>query len=100
WAGAEVIASLAYGTRNPTEAQRVAIRRSMHTFVRKHQGYKLDGGWCRTPLHVVGLAGRKPEARERPLAKAPRIPAELSMVSKWRKQLAAAGCIENPTGHL
>jgi len=65
WVSVEVVARVAYGTTKPTHAQRVAIRRAMHAFVRRHYHFELDGGLGRTSLHVAGLAGEKPVPRTR-----------------------------------
>ena len=80
WVGYRCIARLAYGTMNPTNAQRVAIRRAKHSFVRKHHDCELDGGWGRTQLFVVGVAGHQPKLRAHPLADADHIPVDLSTV--------------------
>lgn len=82
WANVETVALYAYATDVPTAAQRVAIRRAMHSFARKHHKFYLDGGWDCTPLYVVGPAGCKPELRKRPVAVAER---SFSPVPKWRR---------------
>lgn len=53
WVGVITIAREAYGTNEPTRAQRVSILRAMHSFVVRHDAYKLDGGNGRTPLGIV-----------------------------------------------
>ena len=54
----------------------------MNSFVRKHQGYVLDGGRGRTRLFILGPVGDKPRVKEHPDAEAPRIPAEWSRVNR------------------
>ena len=76
------IARLAYEARNPTNVQRATIRRAMNSFVRKHQGYVLDGGRGRTRLVILGPVGDKPRVKEHPDAEAPSIPAEWSRVNR------------------
>ena len=53
---AAAIAREVYGVtfeQEPTRAQRVAILRAMHSFVRTHQAYRLAGGQGRTRLVII-----------------------------------------------
>ena len=61
----------------------------MHTFVRKYEGFQLDGGWGRTPLFVVGWADNEPKRRKHPVAQTPRIPADDDGSASWRRGDAA-----------
>ena len=68
----------------------------MLTFVRKYEGFQLDGGWGRTPLFVVGWADNEPKPRKHPVAQTPRIPADLSVVSKCETTAAHPGVVVTP----
>jgi len=53
---AAAIAREVYGVtfeQEPTRAQRVAMLRAMHSFVRTHQAYRLAGGQGRTRLVII-----------------------------------------------